>query len=215
MNVNVYIDILINKVKSLLHINKTCLSAMVINSDVEDTAAIRQNARFYNSSLGRYSYVGRETLVQNTKIGDFCSISESCNIGMPSHPVTMVSTSPVFLKGNNVMKKNFAEFEHTACKDTEIGSDVWLGANVSIKSGLKIGHGAIVGTGAVVTHDIPPYEIWGGNPARCIKKRFDDETIERLLKSEWWTLSDNELSTYSEYFNDPIRFLQYVEEKIK
>lgn len=213
MNANVYIDILINKVKSLLRINKTCLSAMVINSDVEDTAAIRQNVRFYNSSLGRYSYVGRETLVQNTKIGAFCSVSESCNIGMPSHPVTMVSTSPVFLKGNNVLKKNFAEFEHTACKNTEIGSDVWLGAAVSVKSGLKIGHGAIVGTGAVVTHDIPPYEIWGGNPARCIKKRFDDETIERLLKSEWWTLSDNELITYREYFNDPIRFLQYVEEK--
>ena len=215
MSGNVYIDIMVNKVKSLLHLNKICFSAMVIASDVDNTAAIRQDARFYSSSLGRYSYVGRNSLVQNTEIGAFCSISESCNIGMPSHPVTMVSSSPVFLEGSNVLKKNFSSFEHTACKDTEIGSDVWLGANVSIKSGLKIGHGAIVGTGAVVTHDIPPYEIWGGNPARCIKKRFDDATIERLLKSQWWNLSDDELKKYSEFFNEPNKFLEYIEEKKK
>lgn len=215
MGINVYVDIMANKVKSLLHINKICFSAMVIDSKVDNTAAIRQNARFYSSTLGRFSYVGRNTLVQNTEIGAFCSISESCNIGMPSHPVTMVSTSPVFLNGGNVLKKNFSEFEHTACAATEIGCDVWLGADVSIKSGLKIGHGAIVGTGAVVTHDIPPYEIWGGNPARCIKKRFDDATIERLLKSEWWTFSDEELKKYSSFFNEPDKFLEAYEEETK
>lgn len=212
---NTIIDIAVNKVKSLLHLNKVCFSAVVMHSEVDNTAAIRQRVRFYCSSLGRFSYVGRNSLIQNTKIGSFCSISELCNIGMPSHSISGVSSSPVFFEGKNVLEKNFSEFEHRACSETEIGSDVWLGAGVSIKSGLKIGHGAVVGSGAVVTHDVPPYEIWGGNPARCIKKRFDEETIEKLLKTEWWKLSDDKLQEYSKFFNDPAQFLKIIEESVE
>ncbi|MPM95542.1 Chloramphenicol acetyltransferase [bioreactor metagenome] len=54
-----------------------------------------------------------------------------------------------------------------------------------VQDGVTIGHGAIVGARSVVTHDVPPYAIVAGNPARLIRMRFSDAIIERLLRAEW------------------------------
>ena len=70
--------------------------------------------------------------------------------------------------------------------DIIIGSDVWIGYEAVIMAGVTIGDGAIIGTRAVVTKDVPPYTIVGGVPAKMIRKRFDDATIERLEKLRWW-----------------------------
>jgi virginiamycin A acetyltransferase len=70
--------------------------------------------------------------------------------------------------------------------DTVIGNDVWIGNSATIMQGIKIGHGAIIGTNALVTKDVEPYSIVGGNPAKLIRKRFDDETIDFLLLLAWW-----------------------------
>ena len=67
-----------------------------------------------------------------------------------------------------------------------IGNDVWIGYDAIIMPGVKIGDGAIIGTRAVVTKDIPPYTIVCGVPAKPIRKRFDDKTIEKLLLIKWW-----------------------------
>nr|MCH9703710.1 CatB-related O-acetyltransferase [Chlamydiota bacterium] len=70
--------------------------------------------------------------------------------------------------------------------DTFVDHDVWFGHKSTIMPGVKIGSGAIIATRAVVTKDVPPYCIVGGNPAKIIKQRFDDKTIERLLQIAWW-----------------------------
>lgn len=67
-----------------------------------------------------------------------------------------------------------------------IGNDVWIGDKVTILQGVRIGDGAVVGAGAVVTKDVPPYSIVGGNPAKVIKYRFDDETISKMRRIAWW-----------------------------
>ena len=74
-----------------------------------------------------------------------------------------------------------------------MGNDVWIGENAHIMSGVTIGDGAIVGSEALVTKDIPPYAIVGGNPAKIIKYRFDEYTIEKLLKIKWWDFGEDEL----------------------
>nr|WP_329255978.1 CatB-related O-acetyltransferase [Actinoallomurus sp. NBC_01490] len=70
--------------------------------------------------------------------------------------------------------------------DTVVGNDVWFGYRATIMPGVRIGDGAIVAAGAVVTADVPPYTIVGGNPARPIRRRFDDADIDRLLRAAWW-----------------------------
>jgi hypothetical protein len=69
---------------------------------------------------------------------------------------------------------------------TEIGNDVWIGDRAFIMAGVRIGDGAVVAAGAVVTKDVPPYAVVGGVPARIIKYRFDQPTVDKLLELKWW-----------------------------
>lgn len=70
--------------------------------------------------------------------------------------------------------------------NTVIGNDVWIGYNAIIMPGVNVGDGAIIASGSVVTKDVEAYSVVGGNPAKLIRKRFDDETIAKLVKLAWW-----------------------------
>ena len=175
---------------------------------VDKTAAICAGVRFYRGRIGKYSYIGNNSFVSDTDIGSFTSISTNCYIGGTSHPTDWVSTSPVFHKWENIMKKNFARHEFEIFKRTTIGNDVWIGNRVMIKAGVKISDGAVVGMGSIVTKDIGPYEIWAGNPARLIRKRFDDETIDALEKMKWWEWDDNKIEKYADKFTVPSELIE-------
>ena len=58
---------------------------------------------------------------------------------------------------------------------TYVGSDIWIGQGSIIMGGVRLGDGCIIASGSVVTKDVPPCEIWGGNPAHFIKNRFATE----------------------------------------
>lgn len=176
------------------------LSAIVVDSGVEKTSALDSGVRFYRSSLGRYSYIGRDSFVESARIGSFCSISGNCSIGGGSHPISRISSSPVFCAGGNILKENLAQGEFDPFSITEIGNDVWIGNGVMIKSGITISNGAIIGMGSVVTKDVGPYEIWAGNPARFIRKRFDDETIAAIEHSEWWLWDEQTIKSRAQLF---------------
>ena len=77
-----------------------------------------------------------------------------------------------------------------------------------------IGDGAVVGGGSVITKDVGPYEIWAGNPAKLIRKRFDDDTIAKLLEIRWWDLEDELLYEYGKYVPDVFRFIKEIEDKV-
>lgn len=209
---NAYIDVFKNKIKSIFS-KKTAFSAVIFNSSVSKKSAIKAKSRFYNGKICDYSFIGRNCLIQNTFIGKYVSISDNCNIGMPSHPVDYVSTSPVFLSGENVLKSNLGNLNFKDIKNTVIGNDVWIGYGVSIKSGVTIGDGAIIGAGAIVTHDVPPYEIWAGNPARLIRKRFDGDIAQKLQSIKWWDLPEEELKKYSDSFCKPEEFINDYEKR--
>ncbi len=204
---NSLIDAAIWKAKSIFD-SQLSFSALIINSTKDKTAAIRNNVRFYDSSIGRYSYITRNCLVQSAEIGAFCSISEGCFIGMQSHPAEFVSTSPVFLDGGNYLKKNFASLKYQDTYKTVIGNDVWIGANVLVKGGVHIGDGAIIAAGAVVTHDVPPYAIVGGVPAKLIRYRFSEDIIKKISDSKWWEYSEERLCEAASNFNSPEVFTE-------
>lgn len=183
------------------------LFCILQEAEVDRSAAICSDVRFYRGKLGRYSYIGNNSFVSDTNIGNFTSISTDCYIGGTTHPVDWVSTSPVFHKWENIMKKNFARHEFEIFKRTVIGNDVWIGNRVMIKAGVTIGDGAVIGMGSVVTKDVGPYEIWAGNPARMIRKRFDDDTIQSLLNTHWWNEPDEAIEKIAGAVPDVERFL--------
>jgi chloramphenicol O-acetyltransferase type B len=159
-------------------------------SNLGDSCHILEQALIINSTINKYSYIGRRSIIQNVDIGSFCSIANDVIIGLGSHPVDFFTTSPVFYKSINIFKKSYIEedLEYTEYKRIRIGNDVWVGARVVVLDGVEIGDGAVVAANAVVTCDVEPYSIVGGVPARLIRKRFSDTKIERLLSTRWWEM---------------------------
>lgn len=181
---------------------------IIKNSKVSKHAKVCRGCALRNVSVDDYSYIGECANISYCNIGKFCSIAGYTSIGGGSHPLEFVSTSPVFCEGKNTLNKNFAEHRFYPYSTTTIENDVWIGKGASIKAGVTIKTGAVVGMGSVVTKDIGPYEIWAGNPAKLIRKRFDDETIDTLLSSEWWLYDEEKLHEVAKSFNDVESFVK-------
>lgn len=129
-------------------------------------------------------------------IGKFCQIAAGVNFVMngANHQMNAVSTFPFYIfEGWNQEAPPLREMPLKG--DTVIGNDVWIGQNSTILPGVHIGDGAIIGLNSVVGCDVPPYTIVAGNPAREIKKRFDDELIGIMLKLKWWDRSIEEIDS--------------------
>lgn len=122
-------------------------------------------------------------------IGKFCSIACGAKFLFTSanHKMSSLSTYPfpIFYEEWGLDAKDIRNAWDNK-GDIVIGNDVWIGYEAVIMAGVTIGDGAIIGTRAVVTKDVPPYTIVGGVPAKPIRKRFDDATVERLIKLRWW-----------------------------
>ena len=152
----------------------------------QGTVFMSRNPKYAKYSCGRFS-CGEPKVVgslSTLKIGSFCSINPSVTILLgEEHRVDWITTYPF-----SALFKEFQHFSgHPATKgDVIIGNDVWIGMNVVILSGVKIGDGAVIGAGSVVVKDVPPYAIVAGNPAKLIRMRFDQETIDELLRIKWW-----------------------------
>lgn len=171
------------------------------DSIIDKTSKVESGSLIVNSTIGKYSFCGYDCDVFNTEIGNFCSIANNVIIGGAAHPIDWISTSPVFYEGRDSVKKKFQTFQREKDLRTFIKNDVWIGHSVMIKQGVSIGNGAVIGMGSIVTKDVPDYEIWAGNPAKFIRKRFDDDTIKILLVLKWWNKSDDEIQELSVNFN--------------
>lgn len=122
-------------------------------------------------------------------IGKFCSIACGAKFlfNSANHTLSSLSTYPfpIFFEEWDLEIKDITKAWDNK-GDIVIGNDVWVGYEAVILAGVTIGDGAVIGTRAVVTKDVPPYTIVGGIPAKPIKKRFPQETIDALLKIKWW-----------------------------
>lgn len=137
----------------------------------------------YAARIAPYIYPGSpERLV----IGKFVQIAHGVRFitASANHPMRGYSTYPFAVFNPQTMGAYVDEVAEYG--DTVVGNDVWLGYGATVLPGVTIGDGAIVGAKAVVSRDVPPYAIVAGNPARVVRRRFDDETVDRLLKLRWW-----------------------------
>lgn len=190
------------------HRNKTAkigYMAKIHNLKLGKYNKISNYSVIVNSSLDDYSYIGSNCLISETEIGKFCSIGSEVVINLAKHPTHLLSTHPAFYSTGGhvgitfVSENKFKEFGHVV-----IGNDVWIGTRSMIMADLKIGNGAIIAAGAIVTHDVEPYSIVGGIPARVIRKRFTEDQIKEIEMGEWWNKSKDWYISHIDCFHKSI-----------
>jgi chloramphenicol O-acetyltransferase type B len=146
--------------------------------------------------IGRFSYGMENATIRQwgegaaLRMGAFCSIAHGLTVFLGgNHRVDWATTFPF----GHVFRDDLGGHDILGCPqskgDIMVGNDVWIGANVTILSGIEIGHGAVIAATATVTRSIGAYEIWGGNPARLIRPRFDPGIVSRLQALRWWECS--------------------------
>lgn len=152
--------------------------------------------RFPQYQIGRGTYgpdleVLRQKDGATLTIGAFCSIAAGVKIILGGdHRMDWVTTYPFSVFWPAGQK---TQGHPKTSGNVTIGNDVWIGKDAVILSGVTIGDGAVVGARAVVADDILPYAVVVGNPARMVKKRFNEETIRRLLQTKWWDWHDDQI----------------------
>ena len=149
------------------------------------------DSNFESHVTHHYDFIGDKLI-----IGKFCQIAAGVEFVMngANHQINAVSTFPFYtLQGWNMRPPEFSDLPIKG--DTIIGNDVWIGQNATVLPGVHIGDGAIIGANSVVGSDIPPYTIVAGNPARELRKRFDNELIDLMLKFRWWDKSIDEINS--------------------
>lgn len=184
----------------------------IADSHIDKTSTIGAGSTIIKVVMGRHSYCCYNNTIINCTIGAFCSLADNISIGLASHPVDWVSTSPAFMERKGNIKKRYAKHEYEASIPTVIGNDVWIGKGVYIKAGVKIGDGAVIGMGSVVTKDVPDYAIVAGMPAKIVRMRFDEEKIAKLKELKWWNWEDEKLHQYGDLFNDIDALLSRISE---
>ncbi|WP_265454946.1 Vat family streptogramin A O-acetyltransferase [Aeromonas salmonicida] len=145
--------------------------------DPEDSAGFERNVLYH------FPFIGDKLI-----IGKFCAIARGVKFIMngANHQSSGFSTYPFFIFGNGWESAAPAPGTLPYKGDTVIGNDVWIGYDALIMPGVKVGNGAIIAARSVVTGDVPDYAIVGGNPAKLIRYRFDDDTIAQLNALAWW-----------------------------
>lgn len=194
----------------------------------EDEPLIHPSCKVKNCTFGRYVELGDGCVAEETEIGDYTYLFGSNDvvysaIGKFNSIATGVRINPV----QHPMRERAASHHLTyraahyglgeddpAIIDwrrnlrVTTGNDVWIGHNAVVMGGVAIGDGAVVAAGAVVTHDVAPYEIVGGVPARHMGWRYDEDTIAAMLRIRWWDWSHEKLKERLLDFNDVPTFVQ-------
>ena len=148
------------------------------------------DAEFESHVTHHYEWNGDKLI-----IGKFCQIAAGVEFVMngANHQMNAVTTFPFYtLEGWDMAPPPLSDLPLKG--DTVLGNDVWVGQNAVILPGVHIGDGAIIGANSVVGSDVPPYTIVVGNPARTLRKRFDDDLIDLLLRFRWWDRSVDEIN---------------------
>ncbi|WP_052261697.1 CatB-related O-acetyltransferase [Leisingera sp. ANG-M1] len=145
--------------------------------------------------IGRFThgYEEMEILEQgggaNVTIGSFCSIASGVRVLLDTSPALDRMTAFPF---GEIFPEHLGDagvhIPRQSGGDVVIGNDVWIGANVTLLNGVTIGDGAVISPNATVAGDVGAYEVWAGNPAQLVRKRFDDSVCEKLLELQWWNL---------------------------
>lgn len=205
---------------------------VVFPNEYGTTCFVKNVVKAPNITIGDYTYYDDDDHPENFEknnilfnypefgdhlvIGKFCQIASGTKfiMGPANHRLCSATTYPFNVFGGEWTRRTPPHMEQLPRKgDTIIGNDVWIGRESVIMPGVKIGDGAIIAGYSVVAKDVPAYTVYGGNPAKFIKNRFDEELTDLLLKFRWWDLSPAALADVLPLLCDPD--LEKVKTEIK
>jgi len=151
-------------------------------------------ARYHGIEIGMYSYGGCfsvDNIPPGTRIGRYCSFARNISILAGNHPLELRSTHPFFYNS----QLGYVQTTTIPRTKLAIGNDVWIGYNAVILPSVSlIADGAVIGAGSIVVDIVPPFAVVAGNPARPVRYRFRKETADRIIESQWWNKSIEELA---------------------
>ena len=167
---------------------------------------------YYDDAVAPTEFEKNNVLFNYPEFGDHLTIGKFCMLasgtkfimGPANHRLSSVTAYPFNVMGGAWIENtppHMSQLPHKG--DTVLGNDVWIGRESVIMPGVKIGDGAIVAAYSVMTKDIPAYTVWGGNPARFIKNRFDEELTDLMLRFQWWNLEPDALVEVLPLLCDP------------
>lgn len=205
---------------------------VVFPNEYKTTCFIKNVVKAPNIKIGDYTYyddsVDPTKFEQNNVlfnypefgdhliIGKFCAIASGTKfiMGCANHRLSSITTYPFNVFGGVWQERTPPHLSQLPFKgDTILGNDIWIGRECVIMPGVHIGDGAIIAAYSVVTRDIPPYTLYGGNPASFIKNRFDNELTQMLLELKWWDFSPEKLADFLPVLCDSN--LEQVKERIR
>ncbi len=205
-------------IKNLFNPRVSSFAIISVNAKVDKTAYIYRGVKAKSAVIGAHSYIAANTEIENAEIGKYCSVADHCRIGMSSHSLSYLSTSPIFTQTMNALQERWSDknvFEYKSAEErVYLGNDVWVGSHALINGGVHVGNGACIAAGAVVVKDVPPYAIVGGVPAKLIRYRFSDDVIAKLEVLKWWEMPEEKLKKHITLFQkeniklDEIDFLK-------
>lgn len=202
MSHNIFFYLIKNKFKNIDLRDAILGTGVILNDNVN---LFNKPEIFGKVNIGKYTSINGPATricgeIENVCIGAFCSIASNVVIQEFYHNYNMVTTYNI---NSNVIGEQ-VENEKISKGPIIIEDDVWIGSNSVVLSGVKIGRGSIIGAGSIVTKDIEPYSIVGGNPAKFLRKRFDQQTIDKLEKSEWWLWDKEKIIRNKKFFKHEI-----------
>ncbi len=171
-------------------------SAWVSESDFGSYTYLGPRSSVAHSQIEDWSYAMGDNQILHARIGKFCNIATGVRINPSNHPWWRATLHHLTYRTRSYGFElpDDADFFAWRARDAvTIGPDVWLGHNALIMPGVTVGAGAAVGSAAVVTHDVPPFAIVVGVPARVLRMRCDSRTAERLLELAWWDWDESRL----------------------
>jgi phosphonate metabolism protein (transferase hexapeptide repeat family) len=178
-------------------------TAIVRDSALGAWTMVGPGATVMESSLGDYSYLMEESSITYAAVGKFCNIASHACINPGNHPLWRASLHHFTYRSKSyglAEEDDHAFFRWRRAHRVVLGHDVWIGHGAVVLPGVKIGTGAAVGAGAVVSRDVEAYTVVAGVPAEPLRRRFDQETIEAMMRIAWWDWSHDELKASLEDF---------------
>lgn len=163
-------------------------TARIVDSTLGAWTEIGARTEIISSTVGDYSYLCDRCHVMHAAIGKFCSIANHVRLNPGNHPYWRATQHHfTYRSAQFAMGPDDEAFFHWRRNHAVIlGHDVWLGHGVLVMPGVSIGNGAVAGSNAVVTHDVPPYTMVAGVPARPIRERFPRDIQDKLQALAWW-----------------------------